>query len=121
MQALKDKGFEFVTVSDLIYKEDYTIDANGEQSAVEKSGKFTDEEIQAVMAEYSEQIKAAGLSDQQIAQVVEALKNGEELPEELKPLAAEVMAKIESGVSESTESGNNAESAVSGTEEQDIK
>jgi len=32
ISALKDKGFNFTTVSDLIYWEDYTIDSSGKQS-----------------------------------------------------------------------------------------
>ena len=35
IKSLKADGFEFTTVSDLIYKGDYLIDANGEQYSIE--------------------------------------------------------------------------------------
>lgn len=35
--SIKEKGYELVTVSDLIYKEDYTIDNNGVQQSNKKT------------------------------------------------------------------------------------
>lgn len=99
LKTLKEQGFEFVTVSGLVYPDNYTIDASGEQSAAAPASldiASDGEKLKAVMAQYSEEIKAAGITEEQLAQVVAAIKSGnaDALPEELKALAAEVMGGV---------------------------
>lgn len=109
LKGLKEKGFEFVTVDELILHENYTIDANGEQQPTIQSLNISDEKVEEVMAKYHDEIAAAGVSDEQLSAAVEAIKNGDlsVLPDELRPFALEVLAKLEnadtsSGVSENT-------------------
>ena len=96
LKNLKSQGYKFVTVNELILKDNYTIDANGKQIPSEGAVKITDEQIEAVMAQYSDQLALLGLSDEQLAQAKEALKSGDlsALPAELRPFAQEVMARL---------------------------
>lgn len=100
LSELKSQGYKFVTVNDLIYKDNYTIDSDGKQiksaNSTENTVNITDEQIEAVMAQYSEQITALGLTDEQISQAKTALQNGDVsvLPTELQPLAQEILARI---------------------------
>ena len=97
LSELRSQGYSFVTVNELIYKDNYTIDATGKQLPVSKSAiDFSDENIQQVMAQYSDVIAASGLTDQQIALAVSAIRNGsiDALPAELQPLAMEVLARL---------------------------
>lgn len=94
---LKSQGFEFVTVSELVYKDNYTIDANGKQIPnAEGAVTISDDRIEEVMAQYSDMFKALGLTDEQIELAREALRTGDLtiLPEEVRPLAQEVMASV---------------------------
>ena len=93
---LKSQGYKFVTVNELILKDNYTIDANGKQISSEDAVKITDEQIEAVMAQYSDQLTALGLTSEQLAQAKEAVKSGDlsSLPAELRPFAQEVMASL---------------------------
>lgn len=105
LSELKSQGYKFVTVNELIYKDNYTIDANGTQKpTAEGAVKFSDEQIEAVMAQYSDMIAALGLTDKQIAQAKEALKNGDPsaLPTELQPFAQEVMEVMASADAETS-------------------
>lgn len=98
--TLKGQGYSFVTVDELIYKDNYTIDANGMQIPVSKSAiDISDENIQQVMAQYSDVIKAAGLTDEQMAQAVAAIRTGnvDTLPANLRPLALEIRQKLING------------------------
>lgn len=100
LEDLKEQGYSFVTVNDLIYNDNYTIDANGMQIPVSRSAiDFSDESVRQVMAQYSDVIKAAGVTDAQIARAVEAIRSGniDALPEELQPLALEVLQKLQNG------------------------
>ena len=109
LKNLKSQGYKFVTVNELIYKDNYTIDANGKQipSASGDAVKLTDEQIEAVMAQYSDQLSLLGLTDAQLAQAKEALKSGDlsALPAELRPFAQEVMASL---ANESTSNSENS-------------
>lgn len=101
LTALKDKGFEFVTVSDLIYHDNYTIDAAGEQQPVIQSVlPLSDEEIEQALAQYSDELAAAGITDKQLAEVIGAVKNGDysALPEQ----AQEVIAQVRAGLGDGT-------------------
>ena len=97
LNQLKKSGYEFVTVSDLIYHDNYTIDANGEQKAV-KADTVIDEKIEAVIAQYSEQIKAAGITDEELSLAVSGIKSGDlsKVPEKLRPFAQQVMSSLDS-------------------------
>lgn len=121
LKSLKKDGFELVTVKDLIYPDNYTIDANGRQIPTSQSSiNLSEEKIEAVIAQYSDMIAAAGITDEQIAAAVSAIKSGDlsTLPAELQPLAAEVMARVNAGTSSGTSSGNsNTSSSTSSTTE----
>ena len=115
LKGLKEKGFEFVTVDELILHDNYTIDANGEQQPTAQSLNISDEKVEEVMAKYHDEIAAAGVSDEQLSAAVEAIKNGDlsVLPDELRPFALEVMAKLKnddnsSSVPENTSDNNTA-------------
>ena len=96
LTQLRDKGFEFVTVSDLIYHEDYTIDSNGKQVPISKSSlDINADNVEAVMAQYADEIAAAGFSEEQLAQAAEAIKAGGELPEEVMAVIAQVTIRSE--------------------------
>lgn len=97
LKKLKSEGYEFVPVKDMIYTENYTIDAQGKQiPAVKSSIELTEERLEQVLAQYSDKIKAAGITEEQINAARAAIKNGDltALPAELQPFAAEVMAQI---------------------------
>ncbi len=95
LKQLKDKGFEFVTVSDLIYDDNYTIDANGTQTANKKASiDITADNVDAVIAQYSDEIAAAGFTDEQMAQAAEAIKNGAELPDEVLAVIADLGIEV---------------------------
>lgn len=98
LKSLKSQGYSFIKVSDLIYKDNYTIDSAGKQIPVSQSISITDEKIEQVMAQYSDKISAAGITNEQIAFAVSAIKSGniDALPAELQPLALEVLAKLTS-------------------------
>lgn len=115
LKGLKEKGFEFVTVDELILHDNYTIDANGEQQPTAQSLNISDEKVEAVMAKYHDEIAAAGVTDEQLSAAVEAIKQGDlsVLPDELRPFALEVMAKLKaddtaSSVPASTSDNNTA-------------
>ena len=68
LEQLSQKGYEFVPVSELIYTENYTIDPNGMQiPIVQSNAELTPENVDEVMAQYSEQLRSAGVSDEQMA------------------------------------------------------
>ena len=68
LEQLSQKGYEFVPVSELIYTENYTIDPNGMQIPIVQSNtEITPENVDEVMAQYSEQLHSAGVSDEQMA------------------------------------------------------
>lgn len=100
LSELKSQGFKFVSVNDLILKDNYTIDPNGKQikseNSAENTANITDEQIEAVMAQYSDKLAALGLTEQQLTQARAALKSGNvsTLPKELQPIVREVLAHI---------------------------
>lgn len=80
-----------MTVSDLIFWEDYTINSNGVQIPISKSSiDISIESVDEVMAQYADEIAAAGLTEEQVAQIAEAIKAGGEMPEKV----LEVMAAV---------------------------
>ena len=97
LSELRSQGYSFVTVNDLIYQDNYTIDSTGKQIPVNTSAiDFSEENIQQVMAQYSDVIAAAGITEQQLALAVSAIRSGkiDSLPSELQPLAMEVLARL---------------------------
>lgn len=95
LERLAAEGYEFVTVSDLIYHENYTVNAQGEQvpDVLSSLGIDTDN-VDEVMAEYSDEIAAAGFSEEQIAQAAEAIKNGSGIPDEVLAVIASFSENI---------------------------
>ena len=84
LEQLSQKGYEFVPVSELIYTENYTIDPNGMQIPIVQSNtEITPENVDEVMAQYSEQLHSAGVSAEQMALAAQALKSGAEIPDEV--------------------------------------
>lgn len=65
------------------------------------------------MAQYSDQLTAAGITEEQLAAAVAAIRSGDlsSLPAELQPLAAEVMARVNEGTSSGTSSGGSSDSS----------
>jgi len=114
LKSLKSQGFELVTVKDLIYPDNYTIDANGRQIPTSQSSiNLSEEKIEAVMAQYSDQLTAAGITEEQLAAAVAAIRSGDlsSLPAELQPLAAEVMARVSEGTGSGTSSGGSSDTS----------
>ena len=84
LEQLSQKGYKFVPVSELIYTENYTIDPNGMQIPIVQSNtEITPENVDEVMAQYSEQLHSAGVSDEQMALAAQAVKSGAEIPDEV--------------------------------------
>ena len=115
LKSLKKDGYELVTVKDLIYPDNYTIDSNGRQIPTSQSSiNLSEEKIEAVMAQYSDMLTAAGVTDEQIAMAVSAIKSGDlsSLPAELQPLAAEVIARVNSASSGTSSTASSSTSTV---------
>lgn len=112
LKTLGSQGFEFVTVKELVFSDNYTIDANGKQIPMSESSiNLSDERIEEVLAQYSDSLTAAGVTEEQIEAAVAAIKRGDlsVLPAELQPLAAEVMARVTPSASSSTSSTTSTE------------
>lgn len=106
LKGLKEKGFEFVTIDELVLRENYTIDANGEQQPTAQSLNLTDKQVEEVMAKYRGELTAAGMTEEQLEKAAKAVKSGDlsALPEELRPLAQEVIARIKNDTSDTSAS-----------------
>lgn len=84
-----------MTVSELIYHDNYTIDPTGKQIPDKKASlDINAENVDAVIAEYADEIAAAGFTDEQMAQAAEAIKNGAELPDEVLAVIAEMGIEV---------------------------
>lgn len=92
IKTLTDQGYKFVPLSELVYTDNYTIDANGRQISSPNAANISQEKIEEVMAEYKDELKAANISEEQL----KALQSGnfDALPDELKPIAEEVWANL---------------------------
>lgn len=96
LTELKKEGYEFVPVGELIYREDYTIDANGEQSPTSKSSiELSEKDIEEVMSKYSDELSAYGITEEQLSEAAAMLKGGGSsgLPDE----ALAVIAQLTNG------------------------
>ena len=109
LKTLGSQGYEFVTVKEMVYPDNYTIDANGRQIAMSQSSiNLNEERIEEVLAQYSDSLTAAGVTEEA------AIKRGDlsAIPAELQPLAAEVMAKVTSSTSSSSSSTSSTTSSA---------
>ncbi len=112
LTELKNEGYEFVPVGELIYHEDYTIDANGEQSPVSQSSiELSEDDIEEVMAKYSDELEAAGITEAQLAEAAAMLKGGGtvSLPDEALAVIAQLSGRT--GTEESTPAVTGAENS----------
>ncbi len=108
LSELKSEGYEFVPVGELIYREDYTIDANGEQSPVSKSSiELTEDDIEEVMAKYSDELEAAGITEDQLAEAAAMLKGGgaAALPDEALTVIAQLTGRAGTEEAATAEAG----------------
>ena len=98
LTELKSQGYEFVTVSDLILWDNYTIDANGEQQPMVQS-LLSEEEITEAVALYSEELTQAGVTDEQLELVINAVRSGDisQLPEQAQAVIAQVREGLRGG------------------------
>ncbi len=103
LEQLSSKGYEFVSATDLIYHENYTINAEGRQipDVLSSLGINTDN-VDAVMAEYSDEIAAAGFSEKQISEAAKAIKNGDAIPDEVLAVIADLGESIASELNVNT-------------------
>ena len=122
LTELKSQGYEFVPVSELIFPDEYYIDADGTQKAVVQSSLPTGEELTEALALYSDELSAAGISEEQAAQAVSALSKGgaealpAELPEEAREVIANVIAAARGGA-QGAQTQTAADNAQDGQEE----
>lgn len=117
LSNLSSQGYKFVTVSELVYKDNYTIDANGKQIPnAEGALTLSEEKIEEVMAQYSDMFAALGLSDKEIEQARQALRTGDlaALPEDIRPLAQEVMASANNTSRDALNAASNGSAGASG-------
>ena len=95
LSKLRSEGYELVGVSELIYHDDYTINAEGRQiPQVKASIDITPENVDEVMAQYADEIAAAGVTEQQAKIAAQAIKSGAELPEEVRAVIADLGIEI---------------------------
>ena len=106
LEQLKGQGYSFVPVGELIFTGDYTMDASGRQiPAVQSDREITADNVEQVMAEYSDRLTAAGFTEEQLAMAVQAVKNGAEVPDEVYDALAEYVMAPASATGESAPSG----------------
>ena len=90
LEQLSQKGYEFIPVSELLCSGEYTVDQSGKQiPVVQSQTEITPENVEEVMAQYTEQLHNAGFTDEQMALAVQAVKNGAEVPQEVYDALAE--------------------------------
>lgn len=99
LTELKSRGFEFVPVSELIYSDNYTIDANGEQSPIVQSSldisdvsdiaDMSEEDIRAVISQNADKLAAAGFTEEQALAAAASLKGGN-IPDEVQAVIAQL-------------------------------
>lgn len=93
LEQLSQRGFGFVPVSELIYQDGYKVDSNGMQIPdVQSSIDISPDNIDEVMTQYSDRLKGAGITDEQLAMAAQAVKSGAEIPDGVYEAIAEVLA-----------------------------
>lgn len=81
LTELKNGGYEFVPVSELIYSDNYTMDSSGKQIPNSQSSlDLSADNIDEVMKQYSDSLSEMGLTDEQMAMAAAAVKGGAEIP-----------------------------------------
>lgn len=102
-------------VSELIYKDNYTIDANGEQSQIVQSSldineisEMSDEEIRAVIAQNADKLAAAGFTEEQALAAAAALKNSEDIPDEVQAVISQFADALPVSAGDSDNSSDTA-------------
>lgn len=110
LELLSGEGYEFVPVGELIYTSDYTIDANGMQiPTVQSSTVITPDNADEVLAQYSDDLKAAGFTDEQLTAAVQAVKDGAEIPEQVAEVLAGLSANAVRSAADTTSSSSEYE------------
>ena len=105
LTQLKSDGYEFVPVSELIYWDNYTIDSAGKQiPSLQSSINLSPEKVEEVLSGYSDEIAAAGLSNEQILKAAEALKGGTEIPADI---ASDIPEDIREVIAQFSVDGDN--------------
>lgn len=101
LEQLKNQGYSFVTVSELVYPDDYTIDANGRQiPAVQSGAEITADNIEEVFSQYSDRLHEAGFTDEQMSAAVQAVKSGADIPQEVYDALSEYVMLYSNGTAE---------------------
>lgn len=110
LEQLSGEGYEFVPVGELIYTSDFTIDANGMQiPTVQSSTVITPDNADEVLAQYSDDLKAAGFTDEQLTAAVQAVKDGAEIPEQVAEVLAGLSANAVESAADTTSSSSEYE------------
>lgn len=118
LTQLKSDGYEFVPVSELIYWDNYTIDSAGKQiPSLQSSINLSPEKVEEVLSGYSDEIAAAGLSNEQILKAAEALKGGTEIPADIASDIPEDIREVIARFSVDGDNGLDRLSPVAATQE----
>ena len=115
LTELQAQGYEFVPVSELIYTESYTIDANGEQSPIlQSSADLTEDEIRQVISQNADSLAAVGITEQEAIEAAAALKGGSvsDLPDEIQAAIAQYVGAVPASASAITEESGGAEQSL---------
>ncbi len=95
LTELKNNGYQFVTVGDLIYWDNYTIDANGKQIPDLASDlDINAENVDEVIAQYSDQLSELGIPEEKISEAAAAVKGGADIPEEVYAAIADIAGNM---------------------------
>lgn len=121
LTKLRDDGYEFVTVNDLIYHEDYSINAEGRQIPIQKASlELSAENVDEVMAQYSEELSSLGFTEEQLNMAAAAIKGGAEIPAEVQEVISHLTNRIPDTVEAGTLITDEAEDVEDLTEETEL-
>ena len=128
LTELKSRGFEFVPVSELIYSDNYTIDANGEQSPIVQSSldisdvsdiaDMSEEDIRAVISQNADKLAAAGFTEEQALAAAASLKGGN-IPDEVQAVIAQLTDAVPVSAGDASTETTAAETADNTSETAD--
>ena len=131
LTELKSRGFEFVPVSELIYSDNYTIDANGEQSPIVQSSLgisgisdisdisgMSEEDIRAVISQNADKLAAAGFTEEQALAAAASLKGGN-IPDEVQAVIAQLTDAVPVSAGDASTETTAAETADNTSETAD--
>ena len=112
LTQLRDDGYEFVKVSNLIYNEDYSINAEGRQIPDTKAGlDISADNVDEVMAQYSDKLAEMGFTEEQIQAAAKAVKGGAEMPEQVLQVISQLNGDTVPDGEENAPADGNTESA----------